>query len=85
LHNQILIEGCKLYQNAALTKRLGYLATVCYPDKLSSFIRFAKSQINAKYDLFEAGGTERGSFNAEWKLRFNTSEESIHEIINDVY
>jgi predicted transcriptional regulator of viral defense system len=85
LRNQMLIDGCKLYQNVALTKRLGYLASIFQPDKLSSFIRYAKTQVNTRYNLFEAGGPDKGAFNAEWKLRFNLSESAILQIINDSY
>ena len=85
LRNQILIEGCKVYQNIALTKRLGYLASICHAQKLSSFIRYAFSQVNSMYNLFEAGGPDKGAFNAEWKLRFNVSEAAIQQMLNESY
>jgi predicted transcriptional regulator of viral defense system len=85
LRNQILIEGCRLYQNIALTKRMGYLASLCQADKLARFIRFARSQVNKKYNLFEAGGTDKGEFIAEWRLRLNLSESAIRKILEEAY
>lgn len=41
-----LIEYTKAYNNIALTKRMGYLATLFHKEKLQSFINYSKTQVN---------------------------------------
>lgn len=85
LISEKLITYTKAYSNIALTKRLGYLASLFHPIKLNSFIIYAKKQVNAKYSLMDAGGFEKGEFNAVWKLRLNVPEESLIKMTEDHY
>jgi predicted transcriptional regulator of viral defense system len=72
-----LIDYCTAFQNIALTKRLGYLASLFHAEELGGFIAFAKAKVNKKYNLIDAGGTEAGAFINEWKLRLNVPEDEL--------
>lgn len=85
LRAEKLITYAKAFNNIALTKRLGYLASLFQPTKLNSFIIYAQKQVNAKYSLIDAGGFEEGEFNAVWKLRLNVPEEAIIKMAEDNY
>ena len=85
LTNNKLIEYTKAYDNIALTKRVGYLATLFHKDKLQSFINYAKSQVNKRYSLIDAGGLQQGEFISEWKLRLNISKESLLQMAETEY
>src|SRR5690606_21193193 len=77
LTNNKLIEYTKVYNNIALTKRLGYLATLFHKEKLQSFINYAQTQVNKRYSLIDAGGLQEGEFKNEGKLRLNISQENL--------
>lgn len=83
--NNKLIEYTKTYNNIALTKRLGYLASLFHKEKLQSFINYAKTQVNKRYSLIDAGGIEEGEFVSEWKLRLNSSKESLLQMAQTEY
>lgn len=85
LTNTKLIEYTKVYNTIAVTKRMGYLATLFHKEKLQSFINYAKSQINKRYNLIDAGGLEEGKFSSEWKLRLNVSEENLLNMAQNQY
>lgn len=85
LTNNKLIAYTKAYDNIALTKRMGYLATLFHNDKLQSFIKYAKTQVNQKYSLMDAGGLQQGEFISEWKLRLNTSKEDLLQMAQTEY
>ncbi len=85
LTNNKLIEYAKAYDNRALTKRIGYLAALFHKDKLQSFINYAKTQVNKKYSLIDAGGLQQGEFISEWKLRLNISEENLLQMAQTEY
>jgi len=85
LTNNKLIEYAKAYDNIALTKRVGYLATLFHKDKLQSFINYAKSQVNKRYSLIDAGGLQQGEFISEWKLRLNISKENLLQMAETEY
>ncbi|WP_142785820.1 type IV toxin-antitoxin system AbiEi family antitoxin domain-containing protein [Changchengzhania lutea] len=85
LTNNKLIEYTKTYDNIALTKRVGYLATLFHEDKLQSFINYAKSQVNKRYSLIDAGGLQQGEFISEWKLRLNISKENLLQMAQTEY
>jgi len=85
LRAEKLITYTKAYNNIALIKRFGYLASLFHPTKLNSFIVYAQKQVNAKYSLIDAGGFEEGEFNAVWKLRLNVPEKAIIKMAEDNY
>lgn len=85
LTNNKLMAYTKAYDNIALTKRMGYLATLFHNDKLQSFIKYAKTQVNQKYNLMDAGGLQQGEFISEWKLRLNTSKEDLLQMAKTEY
>lgn len=85
LTNNKLIEYTKAYNNIALTKRMGYLATLFHKDKLQSFINYAKTQANKRYSLIDAGGLQQGEFVSEWKLRLNISKENLLQMAQTEY
>ncbi|MCB0451193.1 MAG: hypothetical protein KDC97_13845 [Confluentibacter sp.] len=85
LTNNKLIEYTKAYDNIALIKRIGYLAALFHQDKLQSFINYAKTQVNKRYSLMDAGGLEQGEFISEWKLRLNISEENLMQMVQTEY
>lgn len=83
--NTKLIEYTKAYNTIALTKRMGYLAELFHKEKLQSFIKYAKSQVNKRYNLIDAGGLEEGEFSSEWKLRLNVSEGNLLNMAQNQY
>lgn len=80
-----LTSYAKVYQNQAVIKRMGYLASLLEKKELKTFIAFALSTVREKYSLFEPGGPDEGAFVKQWKLRMNVSEQDILEIINSPY
>lgn len=80
-----LITYTKAYNNIALTKRLGYLASLFHPIKLKSFISYAQKQVNKRYNLIDAGGFNEGEFNPLWKLRLNVPEQAILKMAQNQY
>lgn len=80
-----LIRYCELVNNIAVTKRLGYLIELLRIEGLETFIDYAKSQVNNKYNLFDPQGLEEGEFVAEWRLRLNISREELLDISNKQY
>lgn len=85
LNNEKLIKYTKAYNNIALIKRLGYLASLFHTNALAKFIDFAQSKVNNKFNLIDAGGINQGAFNSEWKLRLNITEESIIKMAQENY
>lgn len=83
--NGKLIDYTKTYRNTALTKRMGYLAELFHKDKLQRFIRFARTQINERYSLMDAGGSQEGEFVNKWKLRLNISNENLLRMAETEY
>lgn len=80
-----MITYCQAIQNIAATKRMGYLAELLEKKGTKPFIRYAKQQVNPKYNLFDPQGPEEGAFVADWKLRLNLSEEVILSIRDKAY
>lgn len=80
-----MITYCQAVQNIAATKRMGYLAELLEKKGMKKFIRYAKAQVNPKYNLFDPQGPEEGAFAANWRLRMNLSEEAILSICDKVY
>jgi len=76
---------CKAVHNTAVAKRLGFLAELLRKESLTSFIAFAKGQINEKYNLIDPQGSDKGEFISEWKLRLNISREELLDIVNKQY
>jgi len=70
----------KAVHNIAALKRMGFLADLLGKDDLKSFIRYAKSEINNSYDLFDPNGERTGIPNGNWRLRMNITPEQILNI-----
>lgn len=85
LINKKLIAYTKAYRNIALTKRLGFLATLFHRQRLGSFIAHAQDQVNQKYSLIDAGGMQQGEFVQEWRLRLNVSREELLNMAQTEY
>ena len=85
LNNNKLISYTKAYNNIALTKRLGYLASLFHKNKLKSFINYANKKVNKRYNLIDAGGLQQGKFISKWKLRLNISEEDLLQMSQNQY
>jgi len=85
LSSDNMIAYCKAINNIAATKRMGYLAELLDKPGLKTFIRYAKEQVNPKYNLFDPQGGEKGDFVGEWKLRLNITKEEILDITNKQY
>lgn len=80
-----MIEYCKVINNIAATKRMGYLAELFQKKNMKTFIAFAKNQVKQAYNPVDPLGPDSGPFNAEWKLRLNISKEEILDIANKQY
>jgi len=80
-----MIYYCKVVNNIAATKRMGYLCELFEKSGLKSFIRFAKGQIKEAYNPFDPQGQDSGYFNAEWRLKLNISKEELLNITNKQY
>ncbi|TKS55664.1 type IV toxin-antitoxin system AbiEi family antitoxin domain-containing protein [Mesohalobacter halotolerans] len=85
LTNSKLVAYAKAYNNIAVTKRLGFLAEHFRAEQLKSFIKFAKSKVNKKYSLIDAGGLEQGEFVSQWKLRLNVSYDNLKAMAQNTY
>lgn len=80
-----IIEYCDAINNIAVIKRMGFLAEFLDKKGMKSFIRYAKTKVNPKYNLFDAQGPDSGEFIADWKLRLNISREDINSVTNKQY
>lgn len=85
LNAEKLIEYAKVYNNASIRRRMGYLAELFEKKELQSFIRFAEQNPGNKYVLFDAAGADSGAFNKRWMLRMNMEEAAILDCIQDTY
>lgn len=85
LTNNKLIEYTKIYNNIAVTKRMGFLSELFHSESLQSFINYAKSQVNKRYCLMDAGGIEEGEFVKDWKLRLNVSKGNLLQMSQTEY
>ena len=47
--------------------------------------RWARKQINPKYNLIDSGGIEEGEFVREWRLRLNVSREDLPNLATEIY
>lgn len=85
MNSQKLTAYCKTIKNIAVTKRIGFLVELFERTMLSSFIEFAKREVNNKYNLFDPQGLQEGEFVSEWRLRLNTDRKELIEISNKQY
>lgn len=85
LTNNKLIEYTRAYNNISVTKRMGYLAELFHYDRLQSFINYAKTQVNKRYSLVDAGGLQQGEFISNWKLRLNIQRENLLQMAQNEY
>lgn len=85
LRSEKMIDYCRAINQKAATKRMGYLAEFLEKKELKAFIRFAKDQVNPKYNLFDPFGQDTGEFVSEWKLRLNMSQDELFGIAQKQY
>lgn len=80
-----LIQYCKAIGNISVIKRLAFLTELLEKTKMTRFLKYAKGEVNPRYVLIDPFGEEEGSFNNDWKLRLNITEEEILDICNKQY
>lgn len=80
-----LIEYCNAIHNIAAIKRMAVITDITEKKGLSIFLQFAKRKVNAKYNLFDPFGQDRGVFNNKWKVRMNISEDRIRRLCESEY
>jgi predicted transcriptional regulator of viral defense system len=85
LDSENMINYCTAIDNIAATKRMGFLAEFLEKKGLKYFIKYAKHQINKKYNVFDPAGNDMGEFVNEWRLRLNISREEVLDICNKQY
>jgi predicted transcriptional regulator of viral defense system len=85
LNSEKMITYCTAINNIAATKRMGFFAELLDKKGLKNFIRYAKQQINKKYNVFDPAGTDKGEFVNDWRLRLNISRNEILDICNKQY
>jgi len=85
LNQDKMIEYCQAIDNISVVKRLAFLAELLQKPKMKRFLSYAKKQVNPRYVLIDPFGKETGTFNNQWKLRLNISEEEIMNICNKHY
>jgi len=82
LRPQKMVKYCKVINNIAVVKRLGYLCELLKKPKMDYFLRYAQSVRNEKYNLFESDGEKNGKTNRRWRLILNMDKDEIIEIAN---
>ena len=85
LNSEKMIAYCTAINNISTTKRMGFLAELLEKKGLKAFIKYAKQQVNKKYNVFDPAGTDKGEFVNEWRLRLNISRDEIMDICNKQY
>ncbi|MFA6618280.1 MAG: hypothetical protein WCT23_04350 [Candidatus Neomarinimicrobiota bacterium] len=80
-----LIEYVKVYNNAAIIKRMGFLAELFVKKELKDFVAFAQDYPLSNFALFDPKGEAVGDYSNKWKLRLNVSKEDILNIIHEAY
>lgn len=85
LSSSKMIEYSGAVNNIAAIKRMGFLAELIGKAGMNSFIRYAKSKVNPKYNLFDAQGADMGEYVTDWRLRLNISMEEIVELLDNPY
>jgi predicted transcriptional regulator of viral defense system len=84
LNSKKLIEAAEAVANISVTKRLGYLLeTMNKPDQ-KSFLKYAQTKVNQKYDLLDSESGDNGPFNSKWRLRLNVPESEIIANLNNL-
>ena len=82
LNSEKMIHYSNVIENMATTKRMGFLAEILNKQGLNMFIRYARQKVNAKFNLFDPLGSDKGVFDNTWKLRLNISKEKLLQICN---
>jgi len=85
LNSENMVAYCTAIANIAVTKRMGFLAELLKNKGLKTFIKYAKQQVNKKYNVFDPAGTDKGEFVNDWRLRLNISRDEILDICNKQY
>ncbi len=84
LNSKKLIDAADAVANIGVTKRLGYLLELMQKSDQKSFLKYAKSKVNKKYDLLDKESADEGMFNTQWRLRLNVPENEILENLNNL-
>lgn len=85
LNSQNLIDYSTSINNTAAIKRMGFLAEILDRKGAKSFVKWAKKQVNPKYNLMDAGGIGEGEFVREWRLRLNVSRDDLLKLAAEIY
>lgn len=84
LNSKKLIEAAEAVSNIGAIKRLGYLIETVKKPNLQSFLKYAQSKVNKKYDLLDSESENEGLFNSRWRLRLNVPESEIMANLNNL-
>lgn len=85
LNSQNLIDYCTSINNISAIKRMGFLAEILEKKGTKNFVKWAKTQVNPKYNLIDAGGAKEGEFMRGWRLRLNVSREDLLKLATEIY
>ena len=85
LNSDKMIAYCTAINNISTTKRMGFLAELHGKKGLKAFIKYARQQVNKKYNVFDPAGADKGEFVNHWRLRLNISRDEIMDICNKQY
>lgn len=85
LSSKKLIAYSEAVNNIASIKRMGFIAELLNKNGMKSFIKYAKSKVNAKYNLIDPAGEDKGEFVSSWKLRLNVSRKDILKLSKEIY
>ena len=84
LNSKKLIKAADAITNISVTKRLGYLLKLMQKPNQKTFLKYAQTKVNAKYDLLDSESEDIGPFNKQWRLRLNVSESEILNNLNNL-
>ncbi len=84
LNSKKLIEAAESVDNIGVIKRLGYLLEIMQKQDQKSFLKYAQTKVNKKYDLLDSESKNSGPFNNHWRLRLNVPEAEIVNNLNNL-
>jgi predicted transcriptional regulator of viral defense system len=77
LDGEKMIAYSKAIGNIAATKRMGFLAELFDKKGAKAFVKYARQQVNDKYNVFDPYDINKGEFVNDWRLRLNISRQDI--------
>jgi predicted transcriptional regulator of viral defense system len=80
-----LTDYCKVINNIAAIKRLGFLSELLEMRDMEDFVQFARTKVNRTCNPFDPFGHECGEIVSNWNLRLNITKDEIRAIIQNHY